>query len=233
MPSPLRRLRRPGLADPYMTPSYAQEGEDAVLARLVDDRRDGFYVDVGAYHPRRFSNTYAFYLRGWRGINIDPDERAIAQFDRKRPGDVNVAIGIASMPGTATLYVFAEPALNTLDERLARERAASPDCPLAGTREVEVRRLDDVLDELLPPGRRIDFLSVDAEGRDLDVLASNDWARFRPALVLAESLGAELLEAAVGDAATAFLRGRGYVAVAKTLHTLVFRDESARGHAGA
>ena len=53
--------------------SYAQEGEDLILYRMIYGKIDkGFYVDVGAHHPKRFSNTYFFYRKGWRGINVEP-----------------------------------------------------------------------------------------------------------------------------------------------------------------
>ena len=64
--------------------SYSQEGEDMILRRLFETRRRGFYVDVGAHHPRRFSNTYYFYRQGWSGINIDAAPGSMKLFDRLR-----------------------------------------------------------------------------------------------------------------------------------------------------
>jgi len=71
--------------------SFAQEGEDRVLYRMFQGRfgRPGFYVDVGAHHPTRFSNTYLFYRMGWRGINLDAMPGSMAAFARARPRDIN------------------------------------------------------------------------------------------------------------------------------------------------
>src|SRR5215510_10661697 len=66
----LRRVRR-ALPVGYRRTSFSQQGEDLILARLFEGQRRGFYVDVGAHHPRRFSNTFLLYRRGWRGLNID------------------------------------------------------------------------------------------------------------------------------------------------------------------
>jgi hypothetical protein len=67
----LRKLLGYQEPEPYLNQSYSQEGEDMVLYRTFETVKEGFYVDVGAHHPDRFSNTYKFYKQGWRGINID------------------------------------------------------------------------------------------------------------------------------------------------------------------
>jgi len=211
---------------PDATLSYAQEGEDLVLRRMLEDRRDGFYVDVGAHHPRRFSNTLMFYDMGWSGINIEPAPDALRQFERQRPRDCNLNLGIAEQRGELTYYVFDDPALNTFDPTLREERETSTPYRVLETLKVEVDRLDRVLEQHLPSDRHIDFLSVDVEGLDLQVLRSNDWTRFRPEYVLAEALGFRLDQAA-GHPTHAFMHGVGYELVAKTLNTLFYREERA------
>jgi FkbM family methyltransferase len=209
--------------EPYARRAYSQEGEDLLLQRLFEGRQNGFYVDVGAHHPERFSNTCLFHQLGWRGVNIDPDPEAMRLFARARPGDINLCLGISDEPGTLTYHAFNEPALNTFDERLALERAALPGYRLMGTSRVRVERLDGVLAKALAPDQLIDFLSVDAEGFDLKVLASNDWTRFRPHCVLVEALQSSLA-AASAHPAQKMLSGAGYELYAKTVNTLVFID---------
>ena len=70
--------------------TFPQEGEDLILSRMFDARSKGFFVDVGAYHPFRFSNTFLFYCAGWRGINIDATPGSMIAFDKFRPGDTNI-----------------------------------------------------------------------------------------------------------------------------------------------
>src|SRR3954469_14517353 len=121
---PLARVLRKiaGRIDPAGHVNYAQEGEDQLLLRLVDGRESGFYVDVGAHDPRRFSNTCVFYNKGWRGINIDPNPQVIRKFDCERPGDINLCCGISDSKGEMKYFEISDPALNTFDESLARER---------------------------------------------------------------------------------------------------------------
>jgi FkbM family methyltransferase len=209
--------------DPFATRSYAQEGEDMVLRRLFEGEPGGFYVDVGAHHPQRFSNTWHFYERGWQGINIEPNPELIALLRAVRPRDINVEAGVSDDPGTLTYFQFNDPALNTFDERLARKRETLPGYRLVSTTLVLLRSLADVLSEHSGPGFPISFLSVDVEGYDLRVLRSNDWNRFRPRYVLAEALETSLADVA-GHPQSRFLSQVGYEAIAKTVNTVFYAD---------
>lgn len=168
--------------------TYSQEGEDIALLRLFDGQRTGLYVDVGAHHPTRYSNTYLLYRRGWRGINIDPAPGAMRAFSRKRPNDVNLALAVSIENGRLPYFVFDEGALNTLEPEISNERARSQYRPVGST-VVETRRLDWILDNHLPRGTAIDLLTIDTEGHDLSVLQSNDWRRYTPRVVVIEVLG--------------------------------------------
>lgn len=210
-------------ADPFVRLSWSQDGEDMVLRRLFEGETHGFYVDVGAHHPFRFSNTCYFHRGGWRGINIDANPAAIDEFHRHRPNDVNLCVGIAETSGRLVFHRFNEPALDTFDAALATERAKLPGYRLVARSEVAVRRLDEVLAEHLQAEQRIDFLSIDVEGLDLQALKSNDWRRFRPRVLLVEAREAELqnLDA---DPACNFARSVGYRPLAKTVNTVIFSE---------
>jgi FkbM family methyltransferase len=214
-------------ADPHATTSYAQEGEDIILLRLFGNTHRGFYVDVGAHHPQRFSNTCALYQRGWRGINIDADPDAIDAFRRERPRDINLSLGVLQVSGSSTLHVFSDPALNTFDKALAHDREKIPGYRLVAKRDVATERLETILAAHLPAGSAVDVLNVDAEGRDLEVLRSNDWRRFQPRCVLVEARIAGLDELG-SDPTNIFLSGQGYRLYAKTVNTLIYvrRDEA-------
>lgn len=211
------------VTSPGQQECYSQEGEDLIAARLFDEKADGFYVDIGAHHPIRHSNTYLLYRRGWRGINIDATPGAMAEFRRLRPRDINVECLVASDPLPQRFYVFNEPALNTASPAMARERPTE-NAQYQVTREVELRprTLASLLDEFLPQGKTIDLMSVDVEGLDLDVLGSNDWERYRPSLLLVEVLQTELSELDKHEIVQ-FLRGRNYRPIAKLYNTVVFR----------
>lgn len=202
--------------------SYSQEGEDAVLLGFYEGRKKykGFYVDVGAHHPYRFSNTMAFYKRGWKGINIEPNPEAMKWFRWFRTRDINLNVGVAENNGALTYYRFNEPALNGFSKRISEERDNRTGYSIVNTIDVPVRRLDAILDEHLKENTKIDFFSIDAEGFDLAVLQSNNWDKYRPGYILVE----DTFE--IGIVPTTpiidFLSQKGYRMVAKTKRTLFF-----------
>lgn len=212
-----------GRLDPHVHLSYSQDGEDMVLRRFFGAQENGFYVDVGAHHPFRFSNTCYFHRFGWHGINIDADPDAIAAFARHRPTDTNLCLGVGSQPGHLTFYRFNEPALNTFDAELAASRTQGGSYRVIESREVPVRSLADILANNLPSGQQIDFMSIDVEGMDADVLSSNDWSRFRPRFLLVEALRVRFADLN-DDAVVRIAKSHGYEIGAKTANTVIFRN---------
>lgn len=205
--------------------SYSQEGEDLVLSRVLDDVPSGFYVDVGSHHPFRFSNTYLFYRRGWSGICVDPLPGSRDLFVKYRPRDIVLECGVSRNPGQMTYYIFNEPALNTFDEGLARQRHGVGGYYLRETRLVVTEPLSSIMDRKLPTGKKITFFSVDVEGLDLEALESNDWVRYRPHLVVAECLGADFAHI-MDDALVVYMRSINYSPYAKTGNSVVFIDRA-------
>lgn len=216
------RLLRARAVDAYASTYYSQEGEDAILTRIFEHKTQGFYVDVGAHHPRRYSNTYLFYRKGWSGINIEPNPDVVKAFRRERPRDTNLQIGISDHEGTLTYYLLDEPALNTFNKESAEIVQADYGYKLLGTMDIPVRRLDTVLRAHLPDAGTIDFLSIDVEGFDMAVLKSNDWASFKPTCVLVEALCMSAREAMRSEVSQ-FMNSAGYDLIAKTINTLVFK----------
>jgi len=215
------------IVDPYAVRSYSQEGEDMILRRLFEGRATGFYIDVGAHHPRRFSNTWHFYQRGWHGLNIDPNPETIHLLQHWRPNDLNLKLGISDSPGEQRYFVFNESALNTFDPVLAKERQRIPGYKIINTVSIHVVRLDEVFYEHLQPNQIVDFMSIDVEGMDLSVAKSNDWGRFRPRYLLVEAIKSSL--AHVADYPLhRYLCDQGYELFAKTLNTLMYCDLAAQ-----
>lgn len=202
--------------------SYAQHGEDLLLMSHLDHVGKGLFVDVGAHHPFRFSNTYLFYRRGWQGINIDPKPGTKRLFDLLRPRDINLETGIAEKEATLTYYLFDEPALNSFSKELSEERDRQTAYKIIGTKDIPVQRLDTVLANHLPAKSRIDFLTVDVEGLDLEVLRSNDWEMFRPTLIVAEELDLDISRLHASSIYQ-FLYSKEYELVSKTLTSLIFK----------
>jgi FkbM family methyltransferase len=209
--------------DPWGTRFWSQEGEDIILQRIFESKKNGFYVDVGAHHPKRFSSTYLFYRKGWQGINIDAMPGCMQLFDKWRPRDINLQLGVAQQRGEMDYYVFNEPALNGFSLALSTKRNETISYHINKVIKVDVMPLSEILDCNMGENK-IDFLSVDVEGLDLDVLKSNDWKRFRPKLVLVEILDCSLHNIEQNPI-TQFMKNHKYVVYAKTLNTVFFRDE--------
>lgn len=199
--------------------SWSQEGEDLLLCALFErfPPRSRFYVDVGAHHPERFSNTRLFYGRGWRGINIDAAPGSMDDFNRLRPGDINLETAISDHAGVSILHQFDETAIATLSEEVAERKKS--DLRFHGTGRVQVRtqRLEDVLSSRIAPGHPIAFMSIDVEGWELPVLRSMDWSRWMPGVLLVEELDLESSTAVAG-----FLGQLGYSPIARTLRTAFY-----------
>jgi FkbM family methyltransferase len=211
---------------PYAQVHYSQEDEDIVLARIFSGQPSGFFVDIGAHHPTRFSNSYWAYQRGWRGINIDAAPGSIAQFDRVRPRDTNIETCVSESPGQTEFFVFPEPALNTAGR--TRKEAMEVATSATGQRViVHADRLETVLAANLPGDvSAIDFMSIDVEGSEMAVLRSNDWERYRPRVIVIEVLG-KVLDNLGESEEIRFLRGLGYVPVSMLYHSVVLVGDDA------
>jgi FkbM family methyltransferase len=166
--------------------SYAQNGEDVVLARaLQPDRTVGFWVDVGAGDPRFDSVTAAFADRGWRGINIEPLQPEFERLVADRPRDVNLRVALGAAPGVAKL--FEGPEENRGSSTMRPEVAARyvENGQVFTPSEVQVMTLAQIVAEYAPP--TVDLLKVDVEGMEAEVLAGADWSSFRPRVVVVEA----------------------------------------------
>jgi len=209
----------------YLNHSYSQEGEDLVLDRLLNSKSDGFFVDVGAHDPKRFSNTFMFYSRGWRGLNIDALPGTKSRFEQSRPRDITIECGVSIEESELNYYMFNEPALNTFDDQEAKKK----DGALNGLYYVENKSfiktypLATLLESHLPNNQKIDFLSIDVEGLDLQVLKSNDWSKYRPTYVLVEDLNFSLEQDFAESEMYFFMNNVGYELIAKTVNTSFYK----------
>lgn len=216
------------ILDGYSAKSYSQEGEDMVLRRFFENKSKGFYVDIGAHHPKRFSNTYYFYKRGWRGINIDATPGVMGAFNKIRPADINIEAPISSKRQTLTFYMFNEPALNGFSKLLSQQRNnTSQAYNITRTIDLDTFTLSEILAKHLPKGQPIDFMSIDVEGLDFDVLLSNDWSQFRPKVILVEILSINLDEV-LNHEITKLLKSEGYLILSKTMNTVFFTLDVSR-----
>jgi len=164
--------------------SYAQNYEDVMLWRALKHIDKGFYIDVGAWSPDIDSVSKAFHERGWQGINIEPNPGYIAQYAEKRRKDINLCVAVSDHVGEAEMYFVSNPGLSSLDRSIAEGHISLgwETTPA----NVKIRTLVDICEEHCLK-RDIHFLKIDAEGFEEQVLRGNDWAHFRPWVIVVEA----------------------------------------------
>jgi FkbM family methyltransferase len=190
---PLNRVISYGLVEIKLTfynqlilHSFSQNKEDLQIEKLLGKKRGGFYVDVGANNPHRFSNTKRFYLKNWKGINIEANPIKLNEFRAERKRDINLNIGIANKKGRLNFYRFTPDTVSTFS-KIESEKSQKRGYILEQVTKIEVNTLENILDKYIDV-KYIDFLSIDTEGYDTEVLLSNNWQKYRPKLICIESL---------------------------------------------
>jgi len=180
----LRRLMHRYWHRSLSNTSWSQFGEDRYLHQLFKTKNDGFYVDIGAFDPEKFSNTKALHQRGWHGINVDMSPSKIGVFEVERPGDFNVIAPISDTNDRIDVYIFSQrsvldtlsSALDTLSKQQADDWSSAFNLPYE-TKTMQAIRLDDLLEQVDAPSK-IDLLNVDVEGAEMSVLRSISLDRY-------------------------------------------------------
>ncbi len=222
---------------------YGQFGEDAVLQNIFREKAwrqaaiskaakihsgRGFYVDIGAFAPIQHSNTYWFYRRGWSGINIDATPGSMKIFRRLRRRDTNLELAVSSHEGELTYYCWGVPnVMNTTSKEVA-DQLTLQGGQLPEKLTIKSRTLEHILDEHLPKGQGIDFLTVDVENHNFEVIKSNNWTKYRPRIVLVEAdNNCATLDAIIASEMNIFFKSKGYQVCAWIKPTIVYELEAA------
>lgn len=207
--------------------SYSQAGEDMIVDFIFKALRVSkpSYLDIGAHHPFRFSNTFYFYCDGCRGVTVEPDPTLHRQLCNKRPKDVhlNVGVGEASAP-SLPFYVMSTKTLNSFSKEEAERNQATGMHRIEEVLNVSVVSIGEVLD-LHFPDRSPDFISVDVEGLDFQIIRSIDFSRCRPSVVCVETLtfSENRTETKVSEIID-YMYSQGYFVYADTYINSIFVD---------
>lgn len=202
--------------------SYAQNREDALLARAFAQQATGFYIDIGASDPTYDSVTRHFYDLGWSGINVEPGE-CYTRLAAERTRDINLNCAVSSSEGVTVYYEFPGTGLSTLCEAEARSRIVEGR-PLF-TRQVATRTLASICKAYV--SCKIDFISIDVEGHAREVIQGGDWRRWRPRVAAIEATRPNSTEPAYEDWEPLLLTAGYLFAVSDGLNRFYVREEDA------
>ena len=165
--------------------NFSQEGEDLFLIEFFKNKSEGFYVDVGAFHPFRINNTYALYKKGFRGINIDISATSIDFFNLARSDDINLNIGASNKFENKIFYSKKNLSFhNTFSKSLAESKIQNE--PFKKRYYIECKPLTQIIDDTKFSNKKIDFLNIDAEGHDYEVLRGLDLKKYSPKIICIE-----------------------------------------------
>ena len=210
----------------YSTKSFAQFGEDLIVQQIFSNIgiESPTYLDIGANHPFYFSNSYYFYRRGCSGTLVEPDPDLCSFLVTSRPRDkiLNCGVGFNSDIQTSTLYVMNDPVLNTFSRDEALRISNFVDYYIVKEVQTNLVPINKVLSDYLTSVP--DLLSIDVEGLDYAILKSLDFSKFRPSVIVAETLIFDTSGGVKNNAISEHLVLNNYVAVADTRCNTIFVD---------
>jgi FkbM family methyltransferase len=178
---------------------FGQSSEDAwFLDRLRNAKvpwaESGFYIDIGANHPVMLSSTYLLYKSGWRGLTVEPIPSLSSLHERLRPRDTRLNVGVGSRGGTQSFWETAPDYFSSFSQKAATEAEASGWCRILRERQVQVVTPREIL-QSVPHGTQVNYLSIDTEGLDSEILGCWPWDKCRPDVVACEASAVEASEA--------------------------------------
>ena len=167
------------------------EEEDLIILNYFKDINDGYYVDVGCYHPLHLSNTFLLHKKGWNGVNIDISEYTIDLFNYLLPIDTNINTAVTNFDGSTKFYYQKKLSqLSSIKKNTATKRMQGK----IDEKEIKAYKLSTILSNTKYRHKKINFLNIDAEDSDFDVLCSIDFKIYRPDMICVEIIEEDIFE---------------------------------------
>lgn len=173
--------------DSHIKKSYSGGAQDLIINYFFKNKKKGVYIDVGCYHPYNGNNTKLLYDRGWSGINIDLDFHTIDFFNFVRTRDENINIAISENESEKELYFFHNhSAINSLSE--IRKNQAKE------IKKIKTKTLNSIIENSKFKNEKINLVSIDVEGHEIEVLKSLDLEKYYPELIVIEYLDRDIID---------------------------------------
>ena len=200
---------------------YSQFGEDKILDELIPKIFvNGFYVDVGCFHPKKYSNTYMLFKRGWFGVNIDMEKDKIESFNLARPRDYNFFGAISDKNEKVKIFRNQKFGVSsTINENFIKKE------DIIDEDYIQTTTLNYVLENSHFKGKKIDFLNIDTEGNDLKVLKSLDFKIYNPSIIIIET-HLKKIDEIINSEIYLFLINHKYILKSWNIYSLIFIKES-------
>jgi FkbM family methyltransferase len=162
-------------------------GVDLILNDIFKNKKKGFYIDIGCHHPIINSHTYLLYKKGWMGINVDIDFNSIDMFNFFRPKDINKQVALSNNIKDTELYFYHNRAAkNTISREFGQDAVT--------VKKIRTNTLNNLIDEQKLNNQTIDFINIDVEGNELNVLKGFDLKKFKPKVILLEYIRSDMTE---------------------------------------
>lgn len=200
---------------------YSQFGEDRILDEIIrKDFYNGFYVDVGCFHPKKYSNTFMLFKRGWFGINIDMEESKIDTFDIARPNDYNFLGAISDKVEKVKIYRNQKFGVSsTIDPSILKKD------DIIDENFITTTTLDNVINNSPYKNKEIDLLNIDTEGNDFKVLKSLNFNIYNPKVIIIET-HLKKIEEIIKSEIYIYLITKEYDLKSWNIYSLIFKKKS-------
>jgi len=192
------------------------DNEDAAVLDYFKGKKNGFYIDVGCHHPTYINNTYLLYKQNWSGINIDISQFSIDLFNHMRPQDLNYNCAISNKNKIVKLFYQKEfSQLSTIKSIQAKSVFQGN----IKEKDIQAFSLDEILNRDKYKNTKIDFLNIDVEGADLEVLEGLSFDKFKPELICLEIHDKEVKKSEIYN----FLINKNYELICSGIFSHIFK----------
>lgn len=205
--------------------SFAQCGEDLIVKYLFNSLGIKYptYIDIGTNEPIKGNNTYLFYTKKSSSVCIEPDISLVKKIKKERPKDIILNVGIAMDENEKAIFYYFDgkySAWNTFSESEANKRSIESGIPFSTT-YVELRKVNTIIEKYF--NGKVNFISIDVEGLDLEILKSIDFEKYQPEIICVETISFSLINNVIKDKNIIdFMLGNNYIVYADTNINTIF-----------